>query len=127
MRGPQHNRTARAQELRTNATSAEDKLWRELRSRRLGGFKFVRQVPVGPYFADFVCRTHRVIVEIDGGTHSEPHEIAADRRRTKDLERLGYRVYLAWNGDVYDNIDGVLEKLLALLEGRLGWGEDRSG
>ncbi len=48
MRGPQRNRTARARDLRTNATSAEEKLWGELRGRRLGGFKFVRQFPVGP-------------------------------------------------------------------------------
>ncbi len=124
MRGPQRNRTARARELRTSATSAEEKLWRELRGRRLGGFKFVRQFPVGPYIADFLCRARRVIVEIDGGTHSEPHEIAADMRRTMHLGRLGYRVYRAWNGDIYDNSDGVLEELLALIDGRLDWGED---
>jgi very-short-patch-repair endonuclease len=71
-----------------------------------------------------LCRARRIIVEIDGGTHGEPHEIRADTRRTTYLERLGYRVYRAWNRDIYDNIDGVLEELLALLEGRLDWGDE---
>jgi very-short-patch-repair endonuclease len=66
-----------------------------------------------------------VIVEIDGATHGEPHEIASDRKRTDDLEQRGYRVFRAWSGDVEHNMDGVLEELLALLEGRLDWGEDQ--
>jgi very-short-patch-repair endonuclease len=121
MRGPRPYRTRRARALRANATSAEDMLWGELRARRLGGFKFVRQAPVEHYIVDFLCRDHRVVVEVDGATHGEPDEITADYTRTCALERMGYRVYRAWNGDIFDNIDGVLDELLALLEGRLKW------
>lgn len=123
MRGPRRGRTSRSRTLRRQSTSAEDRLWSGLRNRNLGGYKFVRQAPLGPFVVDFLCREHRLVVEVDGATHSEPHEIAADCARTRYLESLGYRVFRAWNGDVYENIDGVLEKLLALLEGRLRWRE----
>ena len=93
-------------------------MWSELRNRQLGGFKFVRQMPVGPYFGDFVCRSRRVIVEVDGATHAEDHEIAADATRETYLVGLGYRVYRVTNDDISTNIDGVLDELLALLEGR---------
>jgi len=124
MRGARPRRTRQARALRANSTSAEDKLWSELRNRYLGGFKFVRQAPIDPYVVDFLCREHRLVVEVDGATHSEPHEIAADLARTRQLEGMGYRVFRVWNGEVYENLDGVLDELLALLEGRLRWGEE---
>ena len=89
-------------------TRAEWTLWRRLRHRQLGGFKFVRQEPVGPYFGDFVCRERRVIVELDGGQHAES---PADKRRDAALAALGYRVIRFWNNDVLQNIEGVLESL----------------
>jgi very-short-patch-repair endonuclease len=72
--------------------SAEAKLWSRLPNRQLGGYKFVRQMPIDPYFVDFPCRERKVIVEVDGGTHSTDNEIAHDDRRTRHLEMLGYRV-----------------------------------
>ncbi|MGO9768211.1 MAG: endonuclease domain-containing protein [Roseiarcus sp.] len=60
-----------ARRLRQNSTVAERKLWRYLRSRSLGGFKFVRREPIGPYIVDFVCREKRLIVEVDGGQHAD--------------------------------------------------------
>ncbi len=116
MRGPQPWKTNRARGLRAVNASAEAKLWARLRNRRLGGFKFVRQVPIGPYFADFLCREARMIIEVDGGTHGEPDEIATDRKRQEDLEQMGYRIIRVWNGDVSENIEGVLEMLLAELQ-----------
>jgi very-short-patch-repair endonuclease len=104
------------QPWRSRPISAEAKLWEELRDRRFSGHKFVRQAPVGPYFADFLCRDKKVIVEVDGGTHGTGAEIADDTRRTARLRRLGYRVLRVTNGDVYDNFDGVLDELLALIE-----------
>ena len=62
--------------MRANETSAEEKLWRELRNRRHADFKFVRPAPVGPYFVDFLCCERKIIVEIDGGTHGTADEIA---------------------------------------------------
>jgi very-short-patch-repair endonuclease len=80
--------------------------------------KFVRQAPTGPYFVDFVCRNRRIIVEVDGDTHGTDDEIAADAAREEELLRLGYRVFRAWNCDIFDNMDGVLDALLAFVEGR---------
>jgi very-short-patch-repair endonuclease len=97
-------------------TSAENKLWYHLRGRRLAGLKFVRQAPIGPYFVDFVCRDLKLIVEIDGATHGETNEIAYDEKRSALLRNLGYRVFRVWNGDVYENLDGVLNALIAVAD-----------
>ena len=124
MRGPQPWKTNRSRSLRSQPVSAEERLWAYLRNRQLGGFKFVRQAPIGPYFADFLCREAKVVVEVDGATHGEDHEIVADQVRTRDLERLGYGVFRATNGDIYENVNGVLDQLLAILESRDEQGRD---
>ena len=80
MRGLRLHEARRARGLRQDQTEAERKLWRRLRNRTLGGFKFVRQEPIVPYFADFVCRDEKLIVEVDGATHS-----------TDDERRRGHR------------------------------------
>jgi very-short-patch-repair endonuclease len=87
-------------------------LWRRIRSRQLGGFKFVRQEPIGPYYVDFVCRDRRLIIELDGGQHAES---TADPQRDSDLAALGYRVLRLWNNEVLENVEGVLESLLSEL------------
>lgn len=102
----------RARELRKRETAAEIRLWEQLRSRRLSGLKFVRQLPVGPYVADFVCRECKLVVEVDGATHSSDQEAAYDRRRTAYLEGQGYKVLRVWNLDVFNNLDGVLDTIL---------------
>ena len=89
------------------------KLWRRIRSRQLGGFKFVRQEPVDRYYVDFVCRERRLIVELDGGQHAAS---SVDRQRDRALCALGYRVIRIWNNDVIENLDGVLQRLLSELE-----------
>jgi very-short-patch-repair endonuclease len=118
MRGLRILETDRARELRRSQTAAEAKLWARLRSRGLNGFKFARQVSIGPYFADFVCREEKLIVEVDGATHGTEAEIAADVRRSNDLVERGYRVLRVTNGDVFYTIDAVLETILAVLERR---------
>ena len=102
-----------ARQLRVEATDAEARLWQRLRNRMLGGFKFRRQFPVGPYIADFVCIERKLIVELDGGQHADN---PADERRTRFLERRGYRVIRFWNPDVLANTDGVLEMIFIELE-----------
>ena len=94
--------TRRARALRRNATNAERILWRRLRYRALGGFKFVRQAPVGPYVADFLCRQRNLIVEIDGETHSTAAEIARGGIWTAFLGSRGYRVVRFHNAQLYD-------------------------
>lgn len=118
MRRAQPWLTNRSRALRANNTSAEAKLWSRLRNRNLGGFKFVRQVPIGSFFVDFVCRDAGLVIEVDGATHSSERERTADAERDAALRRQGYRIVRVTNDDVINNIDGVLEGLLAVLEGR---------
>ena len=90
--------TDRARELRRNQTDAELRLWGYLRARRLLGAKFRRQVPAGRYIVDFLCKELGLIVEADGGQHTE-QEIY-DARRTAWLEAQGYTVIRFWNVDI---------------------------
>jgi very-short-patch-repair endonuclease len=108
----------RARFLRRNETAAEIKLWEALRAKRLHGFKFVRQLPIGPYVTDFACRSRMLIVEVDGATHGEEHEVAQDLRRTAFLEGQGWRVLRVWNNDVFENLIGVCDSILLALEDR---------
>ncbi len=115
MRGSQPWQVNRARVLRDGRSSAEEVFWQHIRNRQLDGFKFARQCPVGSYFADFVCREQKLIVEIDGGTHSTASEASADATREAKLAELGYRVFRVRNDEVYDNLDGVLDALLVEL------------
>ncbi|MBJ6987251.1 MULTISPECIES: endonuclease domain-containing protein [unclassified Devosia] len=94
-----------AKRLRANLTDAEIKLWEHIPERQLNGFKFVRQLPVGAYIADFAYREADLIVELDGGQHAEN---AKDAARTRDLAAHGYSVLRFWNDDVLENTEGVL-------------------
>ena len=105
----------RARKLRKSDTAAEQRLWESLRSRRLQNMKFVRQLPVGPYIADFACSAPWLIVEVDGATHSTAEEVAYDADRTTYLETQGYRVLRAGNHDVFTNLGGVLESIMLAL------------
>ena len=107
-----HKHIRRARTLRREQTEAEKRLWGYLRNRHLSGFKFIRQEPVGPFFADFLCCETMLIVEVDGVTHGEDHEIAYDARRTAYLEAQGYRVYRVPNIEIHNNLDGVLNGIL---------------
>ena len=102
-----------AQRLRRNATDAENALWKALRGRQLGGLKFRRQATVGRAIPDFVCPLKRLIVEVDGGQHSEE----TDAARTARLEESGYHVIRFGNHELSENLDGVLERILAVAEG----------
>ena len=106
--------TKRAQQLRNNATDAERRLWRHLSQRQLQGFKFSRQMPVGPFICDFLCRERGLVVELDGGQHAI-HAIR-DSRRTAFFEQQGLTVIRFWNNDVLENTDGVLQVILTKLE-----------
>jgi very-short-patch-repair endonuclease len=106
-------RVDRARRLRREQTEAERLIWLRLRDRRLNGWKFKRQAPIDRYVADFCCADGKLIVELDGGQHSESTE--ADAKRTAVLESCGYLVLRFWNNDVLKNMDGVLEEILATL------------
>ncbi len=102
----------RARALRRNCTSAEERLWDELRGRRLLGWKFRRQHSIDRFIVDFVTLSGKLIVEVDGDTHSTESEIAYDENRTAVLEALGFHVFRVTNTDVFDNMDGVLEAII---------------
>jgi len=113
LRGKDQTRAERARSLRRALTPAEFALWTRIRGRQLGGFKFVRQQPIDRYYVDFVCRERRLIIELDGGQHSDRPN---DRQRDSDLCARGYRVIRIWNNDVIENLDGVLPTLQSGLE-----------
>ncbi len=98
--------TERARQLRNTATLSEKRLWLALKSRKVAGAKFSRQIPIGPYFADFVCRDLRLIVEIDGPSHDLTWQ--KDEVRTAYLNAQGYRVIRFSNEVVRTNLDGVV-------------------
>ncbi|HEX4260428.1 MAG TPA: endonuclease domain-containing protein [Acetobacteraceae bacterium] len=95
-----------ARAMRREATPAERALWRGLQARRLGGLKFRRQVPIGPFVVDFYCPEAKLVIEVDGETHADP---SADADRTAFLEARGMGVIRFWNNEVLGNLEGVLE------------------
>ena len=101
-----------AHKLRHNMTKEEVKLWNILRNRRLMNLKFRRQVPIGKYIADFLCVEKGLIIEIDGGQHNEPDKIIYDKERSDYFQEQGYRVIRFWNDEVWNNIEGVIEKII---------------
>jgi very-short-patch-repair endonuclease len=104
-------------QMRRSATEAERLIWNAVRSRRLGGFKFRRQVWTGRYIADFLCAEAKLIIELDGSQHGEA--AGYDTRRDASLAEAGYRTLRFWNNDVTGNLDGVLKTILLACEARL--------
>jgi very-short-patch-repair endonuclease len=94
--------------MRTNPSSTERDLWKLLRHRRLEGLKFRRQVPIGPYIADFVCYRHFLIVEADGFWH----DAVADAERDHWLNQHGFRVLRFDNNDIVGRQELVLAAIL---------------
>ena len=103
-----------AKRLRRDQTDAEQKIWLQLRDRRLNGIKIRRQHPIGQYIVDFVCLEKKLIIELDGGQHAE--QVENDQRRTEYLKTRGYRVLRFWNHDVLTKTDNVLEEIVQAIE-----------
>ena len=108
----------RARRLRREHTSAEARLWNALRARRLGGWKWYRQVPKPPYIVDFLCPAAGLVVELDGGQHSDRHTY--DHSRTLHLGGLGLRVVRFWNFEVHESRDDVCRVILQACGGEYG-------
>jgi very-short-patch-repair endonuclease len=70
---------------------------------------------MGRFIVDFLCEPRRLVVEVDGGSHSESQ--AADAERTQWILARGYRVLRFWNHDVMGNIEGVIAEIERALEG----------
>jgi very-short-patch-repair endonuclease len=104
-----------ARALRRTPTQAERKLRGALRKRTLHGHRFQRQVEIGPYIVDFLCRKQNLIIEVDGPTHANPQAIDYDYRRDTYLSTKGYRVLRVHNHDILQNMEQVLDTLIRLL------------
>jgi very-short-patch-repair endonuclease len=102
-----------ARHLRHDATPHEEVLWQLLRDRRFVNFKFRRQVPIGPFIADFACHAAKLILELDGGQHSDSK---TDHRRDAVLRSHGYRIIRIWNNELHENRDGVMEAIWFALQ-----------
>jgi very-short-patch-repair endonuclease len=100
--------------MRREPTEAERKLWHLLRDRRFSGFKFRRQVQIGPYIVDFACSAKRLIVEADGGQHAEN---GYDERRDAWLKAQGFRIRRLWNHQIIHHLDEVSDTLWHDLDG----------
>jgi very-short-patch-repair endonuclease len=110
-----------AQELRNNMTESEKLLWRELKGRKLSGFKFLRQHPVlykgnlsryNYFIADFYCYTRKAVIELDGPVHDDSEEY--DQYRDSELQQIGIRVLRIKNEEL-QNMDNVLNRIITFL------------
>jgi len=102
----------RAKALRRNMTEPEIMLWSRLKGKQLHGWQFRRQHPIGSYIADFACPKLKLVIEVDGATHSEDREIAYDERRTQFLESRGWSVHRIWNDDIYEDLEAVVNGIV---------------
>ena len=106
-------RTERARDLRFNDSRAEREVWEFLRAHRMGGLKFRRQHPIGPFFADFACVARKLVIEVDGEHHALQQE--ADSRRTDFLEQAGWRVIRFSASETVQNPEGLWTEIARVL------------
>ena len=103
----------RARQLRTELTATEQLLWSRLRRRQMAGYKFRRQQVLGPYIVDFVCLEKKLVIELDGGQHTEQRQY--DQSRTRWLEPREFLVLRFWHNQVFQELEGVLRVIEAAL------------
>ena len=112
----ENQKTETARQLRIDSTPAEKRLWEQLRNRQLEKQKFRRQAPVGPFVVDFICLDKKLIIELDGWTHSTEAEVANVKRRTAFLESQGFKVIRFQNIEIKDGLDEVLTLIKEALQ-----------
>jgi very-short-patch-repair endonuclease len=97
----------RARDLRNNCTDSERALWCHLRNNQIEGVKFRRQQPIEDYIVDFMSFSPKLIIELDGGQHSDNQKY--DEKRDVCLRKNGFDILRFWNNEIIENIEGVLE------------------
>ncbi len=105
---------AYARENRKNMTQSESILWSQIRGKALG-VTFLRQYIIGDYITDFACLESKLVIEVDGGYHSEPRQSEDDLMRQEWLEKQGFKVIRITNAEVECDIDNTLNKIRAAL------------
>ena len=103
-----------AKKLRKNSTLAEILLWNELRSRKMKGYQFMRQKPIGNYIVDFFCSKLKLVIEIDGASHND--KLKKDRIRQERLGALGLKVLRFQDLTVKKDIRSVLRAIKLFIE-----------
>ncbi|HEY1706848.1 MAG TPA: endonuclease domain-containing protein [Rhizomicrobium sp.] len=101
--------------MRLHPSDAERYMWNALRGKRLGGLRFRRQHPIGPYIVDFYCASAKLIIEMDGGRHALDENAVRDKTRTRWLEEQGYKIVRFWNSDFLREPAYVIENILSVL------------
>jgi very-short-patch-repair endonuclease len=114
--GPE--KIARARQLRREATPFEKRLWRKLRGLNALGFRFRQQAPFDNYILDFVEHDAKLVIELDGAQHGEAEHLARDARRDAFLKDQGYQTLRFWNSEVKNNLDGMVERIAAIVRER---------
>jgi very-short-patch-repair endonuclease len=107
--------------MRRSLTPHEAALWRWLKTLRARGYHFRRQAPFRGYYLDFVCYSHRLVIEVDGSVHMSEQQAAHDRVRDAVLERQGFRVLRFWNGELEEMLERVQQKIIEALAGPPPW------
>ena len=102
----------RARDLRQASTPPEQLLWLALRNGQIGGMRFRRQHPIGPYVVDFYCHGAKLVVEVDGMSHDD--KAVADTEKAKHIQSQGLRVLRVTNDDVMHDLDAVTREIARL-------------
>jgi very-short-patch-repair endonuclease len=108
--------------LRKEPTRAEYLLWQRISNKQLYGYRFRRQFGIGPYIVDFYCPEAKLVIEVDGGYHTEAEQIVNDEQRQKDIEALGLRMLRFTNGAILESLNEIIELIkegLPLTKGEL--------
>jgi very-short-patch-repair endonuclease len=104
-----------ARRMRGALTEPELKFWNAVRAHRLMGLRFRRQMPISGFIADFACPDHKLIIEIDGATHSRDRQIAHDQQRDARLAKLGWQVIRFTSTDIMLHLDDACTHILRLI------------
>ncbi len=115
MRNANNKAHRKAKALRADVPDAEKLLWSHLRAGQMEGHKFRRQHPIGPYVADFACVKSKLVIEVDGFTHTSDGEVAHDKKRDAYMVSFGWHILRFWNEHIYRDIDTVLGEIIDTL------------
>ena len=106
-----------AKGLRKDSTGAEEILWKQIRNKRILGYKFRRQHPLNKYIADFYCHEANLVIELDGEIHNDTKEY--DANRTNALNEFGIKVIRFTNEEILENLNSVIAAIHFELQNHL--------